>query len=72
MIDLKKLSIDANFHMKKGNYELAIKNFNIILEYDPYNNNALINLGLIYINKANLEMAEKIIMKHLKSLIIYD
>jgi len=68
MIDLKKLSVDANFHMKKGNYEVAIKNFNIILEYDPYNNNALTNLGLIYINKANLDLAEKIIMKHLENI----
>jgi len=62
-----KLLIDAQVAQDKGHYDAAIVNYNKYLEQDPFNSFALNNLSVIYINQAQLELAEKTIMFYLEN-----
>ena len=62
MFEINQMIKDASDAMSKGRYDIAIKRYNMVLEYDKYNAHALNNLAVIYINTARLDAAEKAIM----------
>ena len=62
-----KLLIDAQAAQGSGHYDVAVVKYNKYLENDPYNEFALNNLSVIYINQAKLELAEKTIMQCLQN-----
>ena len=62
-----KLLMDAQAAQNSGHYDVAVVKYNKYLENDPYNQFALNNLSVIYINQAKLELAEKTIMQCLQN-----
>ena len=62
-----KLLMDAQIAQGNGYYDVAVVKYNKYLEKDPYNEFALNNLSVIYINQAKLELAEKTIMQCLQN-----
>jgi tetratricopeptide (TPR) repeat protein len=62
-----KLLMDAQAAQGNGQYDVAVVKYNKYLENDPYNEFALNNLSVIYINQAKLELAEKTIMQCLQN-----